>query len=104
MSLPASTCSRPLARYDGSSQLPPGDKFGFFPGVSAGWRISEEEFLKDNSTISNLKLRAGYGKVGNPLNAGRFAYLYAINFGITYPFGPEWHHQHGRRPHPPGQS
>ncbi|WP_133272093.1 SusC/RagA family TonB-linked outer membrane protein [Hymenobacter radiodurans] len=78
-----------VARYDGSSVFPPGDKFGFFPGVSAGWRISEEEFMKDNSTISNLKLRAGYGKVGNPLNAGRFAYLYSVNFGITYPFGPD---------------
>jgi TonB-linked SusC/RagA family outer membrane protein len=78
-----------VARYDGSSVFPPGDKFGFFPGVSAGWRISEEDFLKGNTTISNLKLRAGYGKVGNPLNAGRFAYLYAINFGITYPFGPD---------------
>lgn len=76
------------ARYDGSSVFPPGEKFGFFPGASVGWRISEEDFLKGNSTISNLKLRAGYGKVGNPLNAGRFAYLYAINFGITYPFGP----------------
>lgn len=78
-----------VARYDGSSVFPPGDKFGFFPGVSAGWRISEEDFLQGNSTISNLKLRAGYGKVGNPLNAGRFAYLYLINFGITYPFGPD---------------
>ena len=78
-----------VARYDGSSVFPPGDKFGFFPGISAGWRISEEDFLKGNATISNLKLRAGYGKVGNPLNAGRFAYLYSINFGITYPFGPE---------------
>lgn len=78
-----------VARYDGSSVFPPGDKFGFFPGVSAGWRISEEEFMKDNATISNLKLRAGYGKVGNPLNAGRFAYLYSVNFGITYPFGPD---------------
>ncbi len=78
-----------VARYDGSSVFPPGSKFGFFPGVSVGWRISEEGFLKDNRTISNLKLRAGYGKVGNPLNAGRFAYLYSINFGITYPFGVE---------------
>ena len=77
------------ARYDGSSVFPPGNKFGFFPGVSAGWRISEEDFLKDSRVISNLKLRAGYGKVGNPLNAGRFAYLYAIDFGITYPFGPD---------------
>lgn len=78
-----------VARYDGSSVFPPGSKFGFFPGISVGWRISEEAFLKGNSAISNLKLRAGYGKVGNPLNAGRFAYLYSINFGITYPFGPD---------------
>ncbi|UYZ63122.1 SusC/RagA family TonB-linked outer membrane protein [Hymenobacter weizhouensis] len=76
-----------IARYDGSSSFPPGDKFGFFPGVSAGWRISEEDFMKDNQLISNLKLRVGYGKVGNPNNAGRFAYLYAINSGIQYPFG-----------------
>ncbi|GAB2796896.1 TonB-linked SusC/RagA family outer membrane protein [Hymenobacter luteus] len=77
-----------IARYDGSGSFPPGDKFGFFPGVSAGWRISEEDFLKGNRVISNLKLRVGYGKVGNPNNAGRFAYLYAINSGIRYPFGP----------------
>ncbi|NVO30107.1 SusC/RagA family TonB-linked outer membrane protein [Hymenobacter lapidiphilus] len=78
-----------VARYDGSSVFPPGEKFGFFPGVSVGWRISEEAFLDGNSTISNLKLRAGYGKVGNPLNAGRFASLYTINFGSIYPFGPD---------------
>ncbi|WP_310398141.1 TonB-dependent receptor [Hymenobacter sp.] len=78
-----------VARYDGSSVFPPGEKFGFFPGVSAGWRISDEEFLKDNSTISSLKLRAGYGRVGNPNNAGRFANLYTINFGAIYPLGPD---------------
>ena len=78
-----------VARYDGSGQFPPGNKFGFFPAVSAGWRISEEDFMKENSTISNLKLRGGYGKTGNPLNAGRFGYLYAVNFGISYPLGPD---------------
>ncbi|MBF9222921.1 SusC/RagA family TonB-linked outer membrane protein [Hymenobacter ruricola] len=76
-------------RYDGSSRFQPGNKFGFFPGGSVGWRISEEEFLKGNRTVSNLKLRAGYGRVGNELNAGRFAYLYSINFGINYPFGSD---------------
>ena len=76
-----------VARYDGSGAFAPGSQFGFFPGVSAGWRISEENFMKDVSVVSNLKLRAGYGKVGNPLNAGRFAYLYTINSGILYPFG-----------------
>ena len=75
-------------RYDGTSAFAPGYQFGLFPGVSAGWRLSEENFIKDIPTISNLKLRVGYGKVGNPLNAGRFAYLATINSGITYPFGP----------------
>ena len=76
-------------RRDGSSRFQPGSKFGIFPGASVGWRISEEDFLKGSSTISNLKLRAGYGRVGNELNAGRFAYLYSINFGASYPFGPD---------------
>ncbi len=76
------------ARYDGSSRFQPGSKFGFFPSASVGWRVSEEDFLRGSSTVSNLKVRAGYGRVGNELNAGRYAYLYAINFGIAYPFGP----------------
>ncbi|QDA61572.1 SusC/RagA family TonB-linked outer membrane protein [Hymenobacter jejuensis] len=67
------------ARYDGSSAFAPGNQFGFFPGISAGWRLSEEDFLKSYSSISNLKIRAGYGKVGNPLNAGSFAFLATIN-------------------------
>ncbi len=77
------------ARYDGSSRFQPGEKFGFFPGASIGWRISEEDFLKGNNIINNLKLRAGYGKVGNELNAGRFAYLSSVDFGINYPLGPD---------------
>ena len=76
-------------RRDGSDAFALGRKFGVFPGVSAGWRISEEDFLRGNPTVSNLKIRAGYGKVGNPLNAGRFAYLTTINSRITYPFGQD---------------
>ncbi|WP_375416552.1 SusC/RagA family TonB-linked outer membrane protein [uncultured Hymenobacter sp.] len=78
------------ARYDGSSAFAKGNKFGFFPGVSVGWRLSEESFLKDISSVSNLKLRAGYGRVGNPLNAGAFGYLPTINANIGntgYVFG-----------------
>ncbi len=78
-----------IARYDGSYTFAPGSKFGFFPGVSVGWRLSEESFLKDVSYLSNLKLRAGYGRVGNPLNAGAFGYLPTINSGTgtSYVFG-----------------
>lgn len=52
-------------RVDGSSKFGKGNKYGFFPSASAAWRISEEAFLKDNKTVSNLKIRAGYGIVGN---------------------------------------
>ncbi|MEN7550783.1 TonB-dependent receptor [Rapidithrix thailandica] len=51
-------------RYDGSPIFPKEGRFGFFPGVSAGWVISEESFIPDN-LFSNLKLRASWGKTGN---------------------------------------
>jgi len=53
------------ARYEGSSKFAPKNRWGFFPGLSAGWRISQEPFLSDVSFINDLKLRAGYGETGN---------------------------------------
>ncbi|WPV65169.1 TonB-dependent receptor [Chitinophaga sp. LS1] len=53
-------------RYDGSYMFPASSRFGFFPGIMAGWRISEENFWKNNVKIINyLKLRASWGKLGN---------------------------------------
>ncbi len=52
-------------RTDGSSYFNTGRKFGYFPSVSAGWAISNEDFLRDIRSISNLKLRASYGATGN---------------------------------------
>jgi TonB-linked SusC/RagA family outer membrane protein len=52
-------------RYDGSSKLGNGNKWGFFPSASAGWIISNESFMKDVKWINNLKLRVGYGVTGN---------------------------------------
>lgn len=53
-------------RSDASSRFPKHNRWGVFPAFSAGWRISEEAFIKDNiSWLSNLKLRVGYGKTGN---------------------------------------
>ncbi len=52
-------------RYDATSRLPQGNRWGFFPSVGAGWVISNEGFMGDQNTFSNLKLRASYGKVGN---------------------------------------
>ncbi|WP_455591998.1 SusC/RagA family TonB-linked outer membrane protein [Bacteroides sp.] len=53
-------------RGDASSRFPKDNRWGVFPAVSAGWRISEEAFIRDNATwLSNLKLRLGWGKTGN---------------------------------------
>lgn len=52
-------------RVDGSSRFSEGNKYATFPAVSAAWRISEEEFMKDIEWLDNLKIRAGWGKVGN---------------------------------------
>jgi TonB-linked SusC/RagA family outer membrane protein len=53
-------------RYDGSYMFPSTSRFGFFPGIMAGWRISEENFWKNNIHVVNyLKLRASWGKLGN---------------------------------------
>lgn len=54
-----------LARRDGSSKFGPENKYGYFPAASASWYISQEDFLKDNKVLSNLKLRASYGLVGS---------------------------------------
>lgn len=55
-----------LARYDGSENFAEGKRWGFFPGVSLGWRISEEPWFKDSgSPCTNLKIRASYGQLGN---------------------------------------
>jgi TonB-dependent starch-binding outer membrane protein SusC len=50
---------------DGSSRFGANNRYGYFPSSALGWRISEENFLKDNIVVSNLKLRAGYGETGN---------------------------------------
>ncbi|TDD95742.1 SusC/RagA family TonB-linked outer membrane protein [Flavobacterium cellulosilyticum] len=52
-------------RYDGASQLAPGNKWSFFPSASLAWRLDKESFLQDVSWINQLKLRAGYGITGN---------------------------------------
>lgn len=53
-------------RYDGSSKFPKDNRFGFFPSVSVGWRMSEESFMNwSKSNLSNLKLRGSYGNIGN---------------------------------------
>ena len=52
-------------RYDGSSRLSDEKKWGFFPSIALGWRISEEPFMGDQNVFSNLRLRVSYGVAGN---------------------------------------
>lgn len=77
-------------RRDGLSSLPTANKWGNFPGVSLGWTVSNENFLKGNNVLSDLKVRASYGKVGN-VDIGSYPYLglyssakYADYNGIAY--------------------
>ena len=67
-------------RYDGSSKFPSRQRWAFFPSVSAGWRVSQEPWFNiDQSIISNLKLRASYGSLGNS-NVGVYAYDETFDF------------------------
>ncbi|RPE13718.1 TonB-dependent receptor [Chitinophaga lutea] len=69
-------------RYDGSQNFPSGRRFGFFPGVSAGWVVSRENFWKSamGTTIDYFKLRGSYGQMGNDL-VNPFQYM--NTFGIA---------------------
>ena len=73
-------------RYDGSSRFASENRWGAFPSFSAGWRISEEDFMKDLNLFDNLKLRASWGKLGNSAINSYYAYqsLYSVR---NYVFG-----------------
>jgi len=72
-------------RRDGSSRLDPHNQYGNFYGGSLGWRIDQEEFLKDIKPISLLKLRAGIGQLGNQ-EIGNYSYATLISGAGYYPF------------------
>jgi TonB-linked SusC/RagA family outer membrane protein len=74
-------------RYDGHYYFAPGKRWGFFPAFSAGWRISEESFMSNIGWLTNLKLRASWGKSGN-LAGSPYQYLsgYTLS-GNGYAFG-----------------
>ena len=74
-------------RADGSSKFPKGNQWGYFPAFSAGWRISDESFFKNNiNFINDLKLTGGWGVLGNQ-NVGDLQYLAIIGVGQNYNFG-----------------
>ncbi|RYC67988.1 MULTISPECIES: SusC/RagA family TonB-linked outer membrane protein [Spirosoma] len=75
-----------VVRRDGSSQFGASNRYGVFPAFSAAWRISSEEFLKSMPWISDLKIRGGYGLMGNSnfLSSTNQYSLYASNPGNGY--------------------
>jgi TonB-linked SusC/RagA family outer membrane protein len=74
-------------RYDGSSRFSEDSRFGFFPSLSAGWRISSEEFFQEKfSWVDDMKLRASIGKLGNQ-QIGNYPYQKVIELGYDYPIG-----------------
>lgn len=74
-------------RYDGSSRFTGDNQYSFFPSFSAGWRISEESFWGNlGEYVSDLKLRASWGRTGNNTNVGLYSYYAQMN-PVTYSFG-----------------
>ena len=73
------------SRYDGSSRFSPANRWSYFPAISAGWNIHQENFLQNVRQITQLKLRASWGKMGNqavPL----YSYLSTVNTGSAYQY------------------
>ena len=75
-------------RIDETSRIAKENRRGFFPGASAGWVLSEENFINSAGTLSYLKLRASYGVLGNQ-DIGEYPYQTTLNStSLYYPFGP----------------
>jgi len=73
-------------RRDGTSRFHPDNRWGTFPSVSAAWRISSEPFMENLDWLTDLKIRGGWGQLGNQ-ETQSFAYLSLINRNPTYAFG-----------------
>ncbi|MDX2286936.1 MAG: TonB-dependent receptor [Bacteroidia bacterium] len=73
-------------RRDGSSKFAPENRWGIFPSVAVAWRISEEAFLQSVGVINDLKIRAGYGQLGNQ-ETRAFAFLSSVSTAPSYAYG-----------------
>lgn len=78
-------------RADGSGQFSEKNRWGYFPSFSVGWRLSQENFLKNNDFISELKLRAGWGIVGNDRAAPYAWYGLVDSLSNKYLIGGDLH-------------
>lgn len=84
-------------RRDGTSRFNEDNRWGTFPSVALGWRVTEESFLKDNPVLSNLKLRASYGVTGQQDGIGNYNYLPVYTYsqdGAQVRFGNQWYYSY----------
>ena len=81
-------------RADASSKLNPDDRWGYFPSVALAWNAKNETFLKESESVNELKLRLGYGEVGNVNGLGDYLfltrYIGSLNDGAYYQFGNQF--------------
>lgn len=89
-----------VIRRDGSSRFGSNNKYGIFPSFSAGWVISKEGFWKDNTVVTSLKLRGGYGVTGNDAIPD-FGYVSTIGGGRNYTIGNSGNVTIGNSPNAP---
>lgn len=75
-----------IIRRDGSTKFGPNKKYGLFPSFSAGWNVNREDFWPSNDVVNTLKIRGGYGVVGNDASDD-FRYLSTIAGGYNYTIG-----------------
>lgn len=75
-----------ILRRDGTTRFGPENRFGYFPSVSLGWVMSEENFLSSSNLLTYAKLRGSYGITGND-KIGDFRYIASLNGESTYVFG-----------------
>ncbi len=76
-------------RADGSSRFGENNKWGYFPSFSLGWKVSQENFMKDIGWMDNLMIRAGWGSLGNQGSLPNYAFANLVSMGtaLNYPFG-----------------
>ena len=76
-------------RYDGTSRFARGNRWGFFPSVSAGWRVSEEAFFESlKDVVNSAKFRASWGQLGNQdIGNGYYPTITTMSLGYNYPLG-----------------
>lgn len=74
-------------RVDGSSRFGENNPYGYFPSFSLGWKLSEEDFLRDLGWVNNLMLRGGWGSLGNQNSLPNYAFANLVAPNINYTFG-----------------